>query len=76
VYKYVNENQEPRFEKNYIIAKERKRDEDGAAFQSSPKKKPHAHHKTHLRTMKVYSTRPVSLTVEVLLMKTLLFFDH
>ena len=23
--------------------------------------KPHAHHKTHLHTMKVYNTRPVSL---------------
>ena len=23
--------------------------------------KPHAHHKTHLHTMKVYNTRPISL---------------
>ena len=38
--------------------------------------KPHAHHKTHLHTIKVYNTRPVCLTMEVLLFKILLFFDH
>ena len=38
--------------------------------------KPHAHHKTHLHTMKVYNTRPAGLTIKVLLMKILLFFDH
>ena len=37
---------------------------------------PHAHHKAHLHTMKVYNTRPVGLTIEVLLIKILLFFDH
>ena len=35
--------------------------------------KPHAHHKTHLHTMKVYNTRPVGLTIKVLLIKILLF---
>ena len=35
----------------------------------------HAHHKTHLDTMKVYNTRPVSLTIEVMLIK-IYFFDH
>ena len=39
-------------------------------------KKPYAHHKSHLHTMKVYSTRPVSLTIKVFLIKILLFFDH
>ena len=35
--------------------------------------KTHAHHNTHLQTMKVYNTRPVSL----LLIKILFFFfDH
>ena len=29
--------------------------------------KPYAHHKTHLHIMKVYNTRPVSLTIKVLL---------
>ena len=38
--------------------------------------KPHAHHKTHLQGMKIYNTRPVSLTIEVLLIKILLFFDR
>ena len=36
----------------------------------------HAHHEAHLHTMKVYNTRPVSLAIEVLLIKNLLFFDH
>ena len=35
-----------------------------------------AHHKTQLHTMKVYNTRPVSLTIKVLLIKTVLFFNH
>ena len=38
------------------------------------KKKTHAHHKTHLHTTKVYNTRQVSITIEVLLIKILLFF--
>ena len=29
--------------------------------------KPHAHHKTHLHTMKVYNTRPVSLMLITIL---------
>ena len=37
------------------------------------KNKPHAHHNTHLHTMKVYNTRAVSLTFEVLLLKILFF---
>ena len=28
--------------------------------------KAHAHRKTHLHTMKVYNTRPVSLTIELI----------
>ena len=61
----IHENQGPQFARNYILAKEQKRDEHGASFQSSPKKKPYAHHKTHLHTMKVYNTRPFSLIIEV-----------
>ena len=38
--------------------------------------KPCAHHKTNLHTIKVYNTRPVSLTTEVLLIEIVLFFDH
>ena len=33
----IQENQGPRFERKYIIAKEQKRDENGASFPSSPK---------------------------------------
>ena len=59
--------------KFYFIAEEQKRDEHGALFRSSPKKKRPAHHKTHLHTMKVYNSRPFSLTIEVLLIKIPLF---
>ena len=57
-------------------------------FQSSPTRaikkivalvtedKPYAHLKTHLHAKKVYYTLPVSLTIEVLLIKIVLFFDH
>ena len=38
--------------------------------------KPLAHHKTHLHTMKVYNTQPVSLTIEVLLITIFLCFQH
>ena len=38
------------------------------------KDKPYVHHKTHLRTMKVYNTRPVILTIEVVLIKIAVFF--
>ena len=40
--------------------------------------KPNAHHKTQLHAMKVYNARPVSLTltIEVLLIKILLYFEH
>ena len=52
-------------------AKEQKRDERGASFQSSPKIN-RMLITTHLHTMKVYNTRPVCLP-EVLLIKILLF---
>ena len=40
-------------------------DEHGASFQSLPiEKKLHAQDNTHLYTMKVYNTQPVSLTIE------------
>ena len=54
------------------IRTSRKRD-----FSFIAESKPHAHHRTHLHTMKVYNTRPVSLTIEVLfIFKILLFFNH
>ena len=34
----IHENQGPQFARNYILAKEQKRDEHGASFQLSPKK--------------------------------------
>ena len=40
------------------------------------KNKPYAHHKTHLHTVKVYNTRPVNFTIEVVLIKIFFFFDH
>ena len=39
-----------------------------------PENKPYAHHKTHLHTMKVYKTRPVSLAIEVFPIKIVFFF--
>ena len=36
--------------------------------------KPYARHKTHLHTVPVYNTRPVSLTTEGLLINICLFF--
>ena len=68
----IYKNKGPWLERNYIIAKEQKRDEYGKTLhviQSLPekKKKKKAYHKTHLHTMKVYNTRPVSITIEVLL---------
>ena len=53
-------------------AKEQKRDERGASFQSSPKIN-RVLITTRLHTMKVYNTRPVCLPIEVLLIKFLLF---
>ena len=53
-------------------AKEQKRDERGASFQSSPKINCMLS-TTRLHTMKVYNTRPVCLPIEVLLIKILLF---
>ena len=72
----IHENQGPQYERKYIIAKEQKRDERRASFQSSPKTKPHVHHKTHCHTLEVYYTRSASLTIKVLLIKILVFFDH
>ena len=43
-------------------------------FNHCQKNPPHAHHKTHLHTMKVYNTQPVNLTTKVWLIKILL--DH
>ena len=53
-------------------AKEQKRDERGASFQSSPKINCMLI-TTRLHTMKVYNTRPVCLSIDVLLIKILLF---
>ena len=72
----IHANQGPRYERKYIIAKEQKRDERRASFQSSPKNKPHVHHKTHFHTLEVYYTLSASLTIKVLLIKILVFFDH
>ena len=44
-------------------------------FQSSPKKNPYDHHTIHLHTMKVYKIRPFGLTIEVLLIRLVLFFQ-
>ena len=64
-------NQGPRFERNNIIAKEQIRDEYGVSYQSSPK----IHRMLIARlTMKVYPTRPVCLSIEVILIK-LIFFN-
>ena len=59
-------NQGPRFERNYIIAKEQIRDEYGASYQSSPK----IHRMLIARlTMKVYPTRSVCLSIDVIVIK-------
>ena len=34
------------------------------------KNRPHAHHKTHLHTMKIYNTRPVNLPSKLEISKT------
>ena len=63
-------NQGPRFERNYIIAKEQIRDEYGASYQSSPK----IHRMLIARlTMKFYPTRPVCLSIEVIVIKLIFF---
>ena len=56
--------------------KSRKPDECGTSFQSSPKINRMFITRLICNTMKVYITRPVSLTIEVLLIKIVLFFDH
>ena len=40
------------------------------------KNKLHNHHKTYWHTMKVYNIQPVSLIINVWLIKIVLFFDH
>ena len=55
---------------------QRAKNEHGVSFQSSPTICMHAYHNTHLHRMKVCNTRPVCLTIEVFLIKILLFFDH
>ena len=62
--------QRPRFERNYIFARDQRKKHDVSIIA---KNKPHAHHKTDLHTVKVYNARPVSLIIEVLLIKILLF---
>ena len=54
--------------------KSRKPDECGTSFQSSPKINRMFIARLICNTMKVYITRPVSLTIEVLLIKIVLFF--
>ena len=56
--------------------KSRKPEEYGTSFQSSPKINRMFITRLPCNTMKVYITRPVSLTIEVLLIKIVLFFDH
>ena len=63
-------NQGPRFERNYIIAKEQIRDEYGASYQSSPKIQCMLIARL---TMKVYPTRPVCLSIEVIVIKLIFF---
>ena len=57
----IHENQGPQYERNYIIAKELKRDELGMLFQSSPKMNRKLITRRNLHTVKVDHTRPVSL---------------
>ena len=58
VYKY-RKIQGPRFQKNYIVARDKKIDLHGTSIISIiVENKSHANHKSHLHTMKVYNTRP------------------
>ena len=45
-------------------------------FSIIAESKPYAHHRTYLHAMKVYNTRPVSFTIEVLFIKIVFFFNH
>ena len=70
VYKYTKI-QGPRFQRNYIIARDQKSDLHGTSFQSSPK------------INRMLITRPFAYneslqhpTIAVLLIKILIFFDH
>lgn len=58
-------NQGLRFKRNCIIARKQKRDKTWHVVPIVVQNKPHA----HLYTMKLYNPRPVSLAVEVLLIK-------
>ena len=57
VYKYTKI-QEPRFQRNYIIASEIEKVIYMDVISIIAENKSHAHHKTHLHTVKVYNTRP------------------
>ena len=48
----------PRFQRNYIIARDKKKWFTWRVISIIAENKPHAHHKSHLHTMKVYNTRP------------------
>ena len=49
----IHENQGPRFGENYIIAKQRKRDQPICVVSVIAENKPHAHYEIHLHTVKV-----------------------
>ena len=72
VYNYAKI-QGPRFERNYIIVRDQKREKGRRVISIITENKPHAHHKTYQQTMKVFNTRSVSITIEVLLTKILFF---
>ena len=57
VYKYTKI-QGPRFQKNYIFARDQKKRFKWHVISIIAENKPHAYHKIHLQSMKVYNTRP------------------
>ena len=71
VYKY-KEIQKPRFQRNYITARDQKTYLHGTSFQSSPKISCMLTCKTHLHTTKVYNTR----SSQFCLKDSYFFFDH
>ena len=62
--------QGPRFQRNYIIAKDQKNEFTWHVISIIAENKPHANHKSHLHTMKVYNTR----TSRFCLLRFLFFF--
>ena len=75
MYKYTKI-QGPRFQRNYIIVRDQKREKTWRVISFITENKPHSHHKTYKKnkhTMKVFNTRSVSITIEVLLTKILFF---